>query len=79
MFPCTDAFVIKLDPAGNVLFATYFGGNGNQTAASAICVDASGNVYLGGTTGPNTVSQPDTFPVTRRRGVHQPGGWRVRR
>ena len=64
MIPCTDAFVIKLDPAGNVLFATYFGGNGSQTGASAICVDASGNVYLGGTTSPNTVSQPDTFPVT---------------
>ena len=64
MFPCTDAFVIKLDPAGNVLFATYFGGNGSQTVASAICVDASGNVYLGGTAFPNTVSQPDTFPVT---------------
>ena len=64
MFPCTDAFVIKLDPAGNVLFATYFGGNGSQTVASAICVDASGNVYLGGTTGPNSMGQPDTFPVT---------------
>jgi uncharacterized protein (TIGR03437 family) len=64
MLPCTDAFVIKLGPAGNILFATYFGGNGNQTVASAICVDASGNVYLGGTTGANTVSQPDTFPVT---------------
>jgi uncharacterized protein (TIGR03437 family) len=64
MIPCTDAFVIKLDPAGNILFATYFGGNGSQTVASAICVDASGNVYLGGTTFPNTVSQPDTFPVT---------------
>ena len=64
MFPCADAFVIKLDPAGNVLFATYFGGNGNETGASAISVDASGNVYLAGTTGPNTVSQPDTFPVT---------------
>lgn len=62
--PCTDAFVIKLDPVGNVVFATYFGGNGNETGASAICVDASGNVYLGGTTGPNSVSQPDTFPVT---------------
>jgi uncharacterized protein (TIGR03437 family) len=62
--PCMDAFAIKLDPAGNVLFATYFGGNGSQTGASAICVDASGNVYLGGTTSPNTVSQPDTFPVT---------------
>jgi uncharacterized protein (TIGR03437 family) len=64
MFPCTDAFVIKLDPAGNVLFSTYFGGNGNQTVASAICVDTSGNVYLGGTTGPNSMRQPDTFPVT---------------
>jgi uncharacterized protein (TIGR03437 family) len=63
-FPCADAFVIKLDPAGNIIFATYFGGNGNETAASAICVDASGNVYLAGTTGPNTMSQPDTFPVT---------------
>ncbi|HYL75375.1 MAG TPA: SBBP repeat-containing protein [Bryobacteraceae bacterium] len=63
-FPCADAFVIKLDPAGNVVFATYFGGNGNETVASAICVDASGNVYLGGLTGPNTVGQPATFPVT---------------
>ncbi len=61
---CTDAFVIKLDPAGNVLFATYFGGNGRQTAASAICVDASGSIYLGGSTFPNTVNQPDTFPLT---------------
>ncbi len=64
MFPCADAFVIKLDPAGNILFATFFGGNGNETAANAICVDASGNVYLAGTTGPNSMSQPDTFPVT---------------
>ena len=64
MFPCADAFVIKLDPTGNVVFATYFGGNGNETVASAICVDASGNVYLAGLTGPNTVGQPATFPVT---------------
>jgi uncharacterized protein (TIGR03437 family) len=64
MFPCTDAFVIKLDPAGNILFATYFGGNGNGTAASAICVDVSGNVYLGGATGPSSTGLLDTFPVT---------------
>jgi uncharacterized protein (TIGR03437 family) len=62
--PCTDAFVIKLDPAGNVVFATYFGGSGNETGASAICVDASGNVYLGGATVRNDLGQPDTFPVT---------------
>lgn len=64
MFPCTDAFVIKLDPARNILFATYFGGNGNETVASAISVDANGNVYLAGTTGSNAFSLPDTFPVT---------------
>jgi uncharacterized protein (TIGR03437 family) len=62
--PCADAFVIKLDPAGNVLLATYFGGNGNQTAATAISVDASGRIYLSGSTFPNAVSQPDTFSVT---------------
>jgi len=78
MFPCTDAFVIKLDPAGNVLFATYFGGNGSQTVASAICVDASGNVYWWHH-GPNTVSQPDTFPL--RLAPRSPTcGWlRIRR
>ena len=79
MFPCTDAFVIKLDPAGNVLFATYFGGDGNETGASAICVDASGNVYLGGTTGPNTCQSAGYISGYARRGIHQPVRWRVRR
>src|SRR5579864_4430508 len=74
MFPCTDAFVIKLDPSGNILFATYFGGNGNETAASEICVDASGNVYLGGTTCPSTLGQPDTFPVTAGAAFTGSGG-----
>lgn len=62
--PFTDAFVIKLDPAGKVLLATYFGGNGSQTAASAICVDPGGSIYLSGSTFHNTANQPDTFPVT---------------
>src|ERR1035438_1595515 len=52
------------DWSGGRCCRNYCGGNGSQTGASAICVDASGNVYLGGTTSPNTVSQPDTFPVT---------------
>jgi uncharacterized protein (TIGR03437 family) len=68
-YPCTDAFVIKLDPGGKVLFATYLGGDGGQTAASAICVDASGSVYVGGTTSPITTDgepngAPDGFPAT---------------
>jgi uncharacterized protein (TIGR03437 family) len=74
MFPCADAFVIKLDPGGNVLFATYFGGNGNETVANAICVDATGNVYLGGTTGPSSTGLPDTFPVTAGAAFTGSGG-----
>src|SRR5580693_3502669 len=63
-YPCTDAFVIKLDPSGNVLFATYLGGNGSQTVGSAICVDAEGNIFVGGSSSANMQNVPDTFPVT---------------
>jgi uncharacterized protein (TIGR03437 family) len=63
-FSCTDAFVIKLDPTGNVLFATYLGGNGGVTAGKAISVDASGNIYVGGATYAGIQGIPYTFPVT---------------
>ena len=40
------AFVVKLDPSGtNVLYATYLGGSWNSFA-SALSVDAQGNVYV---------------------------------
>jgi len=45
-----DAFLFKLSPTGDtLLYATYLGGSGNDTA-SGVAVDASGNVYLGGWT-----------------------------
>ena len=34
--PCYDAFVIKLDPAGAVLWATYLGGSGDESGTSLI-------------------------------------------
>ncbi len=43
-----DAFVVKLDPSGTVLWAKNFGGNGAWTNVQGIAVDGSGNVYLGG-------------------------------
>ncbi len=42
-----DAFVAKYDPAGNVLWATGFGGTSDEFA-EAIGVDNSGNVYAAG-------------------------------
>ena len=45
-----DAFLFKLTPAGDtLLYATYLGGSGNDTA-SGIAFDSGGNVYLSGWT-----------------------------
>jgi hypothetical protein len=44
-----DGFVAKLTPAGNVAFATYLGGSGNDQA-TGIAMDASGNAFITGFT-----------------------------
>jgi hypothetical protein len=55
--PGGDAFVLKLDPAGALVYSTYIGGS-NQDLAMAIAVDSSGNAYItGGTRSTN-------FPTT---------------
>jgi hypothetical protein len=44
------AFVAKLNPAGSgLVYATYLGGNGNDTA-TGVSVDAGGNAYVTGLT-----------------------------
>ncbi len=45
----THVFVTKLDPSGNILYSTYFGGSANDRAI-AMAVDAAGDVYVTGTT-----------------------------
>ena len=53
-----NAFVLKLNPAGNSLvFSTYLGGNGSDTG-NGIAVDASQNVFVVGDT------TSITFPAT---------------
>jgi hypothetical protein len=48
--PPTDVFALKLNPAGSALvWATYIGGTGAD-AAKSVALDASGNVWLTGTT-----------------------------
>jgi hypothetical protein len=62
-----DAFVSKLNAAGSALvYSTYLGGSGGA-GGSGIAVDASGSVYIIGTT--FCISQPcppgtDDFPTT---------------
>ena len=54
-----DAFVIKLNPAGAIVWATYLGGGGTDIGKS-IAVDASGIVYVCG----STTSAGAVFPST---------------
>lgn len=48
----------KFDPMGNIVYSTYFGGRGSDSA-TAMAVDAAGNVFVTGTT-----YSPD-FPVSQ--------------
>ncbi len=44
-----DVFVTKLDPSGNIVYSTYFGGSADDIAR-AVAVDPAGDIYVVGTT-----------------------------
>jgi len=54
----SDVFVTKLDPLGNIIYSTYFGGSGDDSAM-AMTVDANGNVFVAGSTNSRD------FPVSK--------------
>lgn len=59
----SDAFVAKLNPAGNTfLYSTYLGGGGIDQG-SAIAVDSLGNAYITGNTN-SSQTNPVPFPIT---------------
>jgi uncharacterized protein (TIGR03437 family) len=48
-YPCPDAFIVKLDPSGNLAWASYLGGLGVE-AAYGVATDSSRNIYVVGLT-----------------------------
>jgi hypothetical protein len=71
--PCSDVFVLKFSPGGNLIYATYLGGNGDDQVTS-FAVDSQGNLWLAGSTTPN-LDGADTFPVTAHNIKLQLGSW----
>lgn len=63
--PESDAFVTKLDPAGGVVYSTYFGGS-SLDHGHGIAVDGSGNAYIIGLT------QSTDFPLLNPIQTDQP-------
>jgi hypothetical protein len=45
----SDAFISKFSPAGDLVWSTYFGGSGNDSAAG-VAIDSAGNILVAGTT-----------------------------
>ncbi len=68
-FPCPDAFVIKLDSMGQLVYATYLGGSGSD-GGNAIAVDTAGNAYIAGFT--NSNSGASNFPITPQAAFPKP-------
>ncbi len=56
----TDVFVTKLDSSGAVVFTTTFGGKAVDQA-NAIALDASGNIWVGGSTSSNNFPLHDAL------------------
>jgi len=46
----SDAFILKLDPYGNMVYSSFLGGSGGEEGGGGIAVDNSGNAYVVGVT-----------------------------
>jgi uncharacterized protein (TIGR03437 family) len=70
--PCTDAYVGRIDASGKLIFGTYLGGPTNDLT-TALAIDASGNVYMTGTTGGYFPTTPYAAIATSTTAVDEQG------
>jgi uncharacterized repeat protein (TIGR01451 family) len=64
----SDAYVVKLNAAGSaIVYATYLGGSGGETAFG-VAVDSSGNAYVTGSTGSSNFPTVNPAQATYRGG-----------
>ena len=64
---CMDAFVAKFSPAGQLIYASYLGGSGDEEGL-AIAADSAGNAWVAGYT------NSSDFPVTANALQKKNGG-----
>lgn len=69
VFPCGDAFVAKLNPAGSqLMYSTYLGGS-DWDYSEGVAVDGFGNAYITGDTGSaNFPTTPGAFQTAYTAG-----------
>ncbi|PQJ12532.1 hypothetical protein CJD36_001930 [Flavipsychrobacter stenotrophus] len=64
-----DAYVVKFDPAGSRLWATYYGGSANEYA-NGCATDGAGNIYLVGNSTSSTSITTGGFQSTYAGGFY---------
>lgn len=76
-----NAFIVKLDGSGNIIFSTYLGGSGSDTP-NAIQTDPANNIYVAGATTsldfPTTSGAFQTAPIVPLWNNASPGGFIAR-
>ena len=59
----SDAFILKISPNGDrIVYATLFGGSGEETAPTML-LDAATNIAIGGTTGSSDLPVSADAPI----------------
>jgi uncharacterized protein (TIGR03437 family) len=61
-----DAFVLKINPAGRLVYSTYLGGSGDSESGRSIAADPAGDVYVTGDT--DSLDFPTANPLQSAAG-----------